>query len=102
MKHECDARVLNVSTKKWRFKPKKNEYGYVNVKAKKIVCSGAKHGPVFDLPTHAEPVQADSTDSTHVQGRPTDVIYGEGVKRTMGHVGQVIVGQDYIEKENRA
>ena len=93
---------MGVSTRKWRYKPKKKEYGYVSVKAKKIICSILKSGPAFDRPTHVGPVQVDSANSTSVQKWPTvDNSGGVGVQ-TIGHVGQGLGGCVNIEKGNRA
>ena len=78
--HECWVSVISVSTKMWRYKPKKKEYGYVSVKVKKIICSGARDGRVSDSLIHVSPVQANSANSTTVQRGPT-VVMGGGVDK---------------------
>ena len=94
IKHECGVRVISVSTKKWRYKPKKKEYGYVNVKVKKIICSGARDGRVSDSLTHVGPTSLDSANSTTVQGGPTVVKGGGGGNQTIEHVGHNVGGRD--------
>ena len=84
-----------MATKKWRYKPKKKEYGYVNVKVKKIICSGARGGLVSDSLTCVGPVPVDSAHSTTVQGWPTVIEGGGGGIQTIEHVGQDTGGRDY-------
>ena len=49
-----------VTAKKWRWRPKKKDYGYVSVKTTKYVCSGRKK------------VRADLKISTSRQSGPND------------------------------
>ena len=37
--HNCTARVMKVSSKKWRWKEKQKLWGFVTVKTSKIACS---------------------------------------------------------------
>ena len=37
--HGCEAKIIKVSSQKWRWKKKAKEYGYVSVKTSKIICS---------------------------------------------------------------
>ena len=37
--HKCTARVMKVSSKKWRWKEKQKLWGFVTVKTSKISCS---------------------------------------------------------------
>ena len=92
MIHECAARMLSFTTKKWRWKPRKKEYGYVSVKCTRIVCSGARLGPVADQPTQGEPVQTSSAQRTHVLMRPTADNYGGAGEQTNGRPDQQIGG----------
>ena len=38
--HACATNKIVVTSKKWRWRPKKKDYGYVSVKTTKYVCSG--------------------------------------------------------------
>ena len=43
--HNCKAKSLKVSSKKWRFKKLTNTWGFVTVKTTKILCSSKIEGP---------------------------------------------------------
>ena len=91
--HECAARMLAFTTKKWKWKPRKKEYGYVSVRTKRLVCSGAWLGPGTDQSTHVEPAQTSSAQCTRVLVRPTADNYGGAKEQTIGHPDQQIGGQ---------
>ena len=44
---DCQARMVSSSTMKWRYCPSRNDYGYVSVKVKNIICSNGKRKPVI-------------------------------------------------------
>ena len=77
--HSCAAKVITVMSKKWKYKEKLRQYGYVSARTKKIICSIRKSGPVQSVqPDHIMQTSHTHTpDSTLVQS-PGDV-YSSGV-----------------------
>ena len=68
----------------------------MNVKTRRIICSGLVVEPVSGRPSQVAPVQPDSAHSTHVQLRPTVEIYSGGGIQTIQSSGQPVGGLDDI------
>ena len=76
-------------SKKWKYKEKSKQYGYVAARSKRIVCSVKKSGPVQSLQPDSKKQFKHTPDSTHVQYPGTVYSSGEGADDSMGHVADV-------------
>ena len=43
--HDCSARMVTTYHKRWQFRPKRKDYGYVSAKLKRVFCSSRKDNP---------------------------------------------------------
>ena len=47
--HDCSARMVTTYHKRWQFRPKRKDYGYVSAKLKRVFCSSRKYNTGHSL-----------------------------------------------------
>ena len=104
LKHDCELRSMNVSSKKWQWSDKKQQYGNVTRKVKKYVCvSVGSYVPVCEVNQVQLKVSKDVGAEKQTKSESEHEIKSESERETgTTTIGAGLDGSERFESESQA